>query len=137
MKNVLKASFLVVIGFLVGSVPLFAHHGNAAYETKTVTMKGTVTAWVWINPHVFLKFDVKDDKGDVVNWAGELVAPSNLVNSGFTKDTFKPGDQVTVTADFVAKSGAPVCRVSQIILANGQVMKMSGGNDGSRNYGTH
>src|SRR5437879_13324789 len=69
MRNKLTTIFLVGVGFLTVSVPLFAHHGNAAYATGTkITVKGTVTEWVWANPHCWLKFDAKDDKGEVEDW---------------------------------------------------------------------
>jgi Family of unknown function (DUF6152) len=137
VKNKWNIHLVLLVLLSTVSIPLLAHHGNAAYVEKALKLKGTVTAWTWINPHVFLKIDVKDDDGNIVHWTGELVAPSNLVNSGFTKETFKPGDEVTMVTNYVAKTGAPVCRVSEIILANGQVMKPGGGNDGSRDYGVH
>ena len=92
MKNKRKASLLVAVCLLAFSIPLLAHHGNAGYENKQVTVKGTVTEWLWKNPHTFLKFDVKDDKGNVVHWIGEWNAPSTLVNFGFSPKTFKPGN---------------------------------------------
>ena len=104
-------SFLVLAGLLALSVPLPAHHGNAQYEDKKLTLKGTVTEWRWINPHVFLKMDVKGDDGKVVNWTCELVAPSNMINFGFAANSFKPGDQVTVITSQVARTGAPVARL--------------------------
>ena len=124
---VLAAATLSLVAFL----PLAAHHGNAAYEAKTVTLKGTVTAWLWTNPHVLLKFDVKDDGGNVVHWVGELVAPSNMINFGFTAGTLKPGDEITIVTSEVARSGAPIARLEQIVLANGQVMKTAGKYDGN------
>jgi hypothetical protein len=111
MKNKAVRCLLVLVGLLTVSLPLVAHHGNAQYENKVVTLKGTVTEWTWINPHVFLKFDVKDDQGKVVNWVCELVPPSTMVNFGFTAKTFQPGDQVTVVTSQVAKNGAPVARL--------------------------
>jgi len=102
-------------------VPLFAHHGNASYDAKDVTIKGTVTAWLWTNPHSFLKLDVTDDKGNVVHWVCENQAPSTLVNFGFTPKTFKPGDMVTVVLGAASRT-QPVGRISKIILANGFVM---------------
>ncbi len=64
MKNSLGVSSLVMIGLLTVCVPLFAHHGNASYgHAKQLTLKGTVTEWVWLNPHTFLKIDIKDDDG--------------------------------------------------------------------------
>jgi hypothetical protein len=111
MRNRATRGFLVLVGLLAISVPLIAHHGNASYENKVLTLKGTVTEWRWINPHVFLKADVKDDDGKIVNWTCELVAPSNMVNFGFTAQTFKPGDKVTIVTSQIAKSGAPVARL--------------------------
>ena len=124
MNNKLKASILAAVAFLAVSVPLFAHHGNAAYDGKSVTVKGTVTAWMWTNPHTFLKFDAKDDKGTVVHWIGEYNAPSTLVNFGFTAKTFKPGDEITVTMTGMAKNGSPVGRVVKVVLPDGQEMSM-------------
>lgn len=120
---------------LMAFLPLAAHHGNAAYEAKTVTLKGTVTAWLWTNPHVLLKLDVKDDAGNLIHWVGELVAPSNMINFGFTAETLKPGDQITIVTSDVARSGAPIARLAQIVLPNGQIMKTAGkydGNDAAR-----
>jgi hypothetical protein len=111
MRTKAIQSFVVLAGLLAVSIPLVAHHGNASYDNKVLTLKGTVTEWRWINPHVFLKVDVKGDDGKVVNWSCELVAPSNMVNFGFTADSFKPGDQVTVITTQVAKSGAPIARL--------------------------
>ena len=97
MRNRLVMTFLVAVALLFVSASVFAHHGNAAYDSKTMTVKGTVTAWVWTNPHTFLKFDAKDDKGNVVHWLGEWNAPSTLVNFGITAKSFKVGEDVTVT----------------------------------------
>ena len=119
MKNKLITIFL---GFFAVSVPLFAHHGAAAYDTtKKITVKAIVTEWFWANPHCFLKFDAKDDKGDVVHWATETSNPADMVNLGWSKDTFKPGDEITVTFTPV-KNGAPVGRVQQVVLPNGQTL---------------
>jgi Family of unknown function (DUF6152) len=122
MKNAMRACLLVVVCIVAISAPLFAHHGNASYENKTVTLKGTVTAWLWTNPHSFLKIDVTDDSGKVQHWICENQAPSTLVNFGYTAKTFKPGDQVTVVMAAVARNGAPVGRINKVILANGFVM---------------
>jgi Family of unknown function (DUF6152) len=119
MRNTLTRAFL---GLVAISVPVFAHHGGAAYDTaKKMTLKVTVTEWVWSNPHCFLKFDAKDDKGNVVHWVTETSNPSDMVNLGWSKDTFKPGDQVTVTFTPV-KNGNLVGRVQEVVLANGQTL---------------
>jgi hypothetical protein len=108
------------------TAPMAAHHGNAATEAKTVVLKGTVTQWLWTNPHTFLKFDVKDDNGNVTHWSAESNNPSTLVNFGFTARTFKAGDEVTVTLDGVAKSGAPIGRIKEVMLADGTIMRYDG-----------
>ena len=122
MKNRLKMIFLPALGLLMFSAALFAHHGNAAFDTNSrVTVKATITEWVWVNPHCFLKFDAKDDKGEVEHWVAETANPSDMVNLGWSKQTFKPGDLVTVTM-MRAKNGKPIGRVQQVVLANGQTL---------------
>ena len=113
---------IILLGLITVSIPVLAHHGAAAYDTeKKVTMKVTVTEWFWANPHCFLKFDAKDDKGNVVHWAVETSNPSDMVNLGWSKSTFKPGDEVTVT--FIpVKNGAPIGRIQEVVLANGQTL---------------
>jgi len=65
---------------------------------------------------------VKDDKGNVVHWAAETSNPSDMVNLGWNKQSFKPGDEVTVTVEPV-KNGLPIGRIEQVVLANGQILK--------------
>jgi hypothetical protein len=121
MKRLFQAVVLL-LGVLAGSTPLLAHHGNASYENKETTIKGTVKQWLWTNPHSFLMVDVTDENGKVVHWICENNAPSTLVNFGFTAKTFKPGDQVTVVMSAVAKNGTPAGRITRVILADGYVM---------------
>src|SRR4029077_1071575 len=108
VNNARRAIFGGALALVTACVPVFAHHGNAAYENKRMSLKGTVTAWLWTNPHVFLKMDVKDEQGNITHWTGELVAPSNIINFGFTPETFKAGDEVTMVTTNVARNGAPV-----------------------------
>ena len=127
MKNAPITLALIAVGVLVVPAALTAHHGNAAYVTATqVTQKGTVTEWVWANPHSFLKFDVKDEAGNVVNWIGEVSNPPDMVRQGWSKTSFKFGDEVTVVL-IVAKNNLPVGRIRQVTLADGQVYKTGGG----------
>ena len=112
------------LGLLMICAPLLAHHGTSNYATNTqaIMLSGTVTEFVWANPHVFVLFDVKDDKGNVVHWAVEASNPSDMVNLGWSKQSFKPGDEVTVTLEPV-KNGLPIGRVEQVILPSGQILK--------------
>jgi Family of unknown function (DUF6152) len=113
---------LAAFCFLLISVPLSAHHGNAAFDTaKPITVKATVTEWVWANPHCWLKFDVTDEKGNVVHWIAETTPPTDLVDRGWTRETFKAGDQITVTM-LTSKGGRPVGRINSVVLPNGQTL---------------
>ncbi len=120
MRNSMKASLIAVVVLLAVSVPLFAHHGNVGYDNRTVVVKGTVTSWLWTNPHTFLKFDVTDDKGAVAHWIAEWNAPGSLINYGVTAKSFKVGDEVTVTLQGISKSGTSLGRISKVLLPNGQ-----------------
>jgi hypothetical protein len=114
---------LVVVVSL--SVPILAHHGNASFDTsKEVTLKGTVTEYIWANPHCFLKFDAQDDTGKVRNWAVEVSNPTDMAKRGWSRSSFKIGDQVTVALQAV-KTGAPVGRLVRVTLPDGT--KLPGG----------
>jgi hypothetical protein len=117
----------VVLGLLIVSAPLMAHHGTGvAYEVdKLVTLKGTVTDWLWSNPHCGLLFDVTDDKGNVVHWGAELGNPHQMSGAGFARDSFKPGDKITATGH-PAKSGAPRMTLDHAVLSNGKVLSGRG-----------
>jgi hypothetical protein len=121
MRNTLAIVFAVVIGLSV-SAPLFAHHGGASiYTDRTVTLKGTVKTWYWSNPHCLLKMTVKGDDGKEVDWIAEMQAPNTIYPQGFHKDTFKPGDAVTVTVQ-PTKNGKPNGRLTRAVLADGTVL---------------
>ena len=121
-----SVSFVLAMSLLITSLPLFAHHGNAAFDTsKKLTLKGTVTEWVWANPHCWLKFDVKNEKSEVTHWLAEETNPPGLINSGWYKDSLKVGDEVTVIL-IPTKNGQPLGRVDRVILANGKVLRYFG-----------
>jgi hypothetical protein len=104
------------------SVPLFAHHGGATlYTDRTATLKGTVKTWLWSNPHCLLTLDVKGEDGQVVQWIVETQAPSSIYPSGYRKDSFKPGDNVTVTVQPV-KTDRPNGRIVRAVLADGTTL---------------
>ena len=124
-------ALLLVTGSLTLCLPTFAHHGNVAYdESKEVTLKeATVTKFAWANPHSIITFDVKDDKGKVAHWAGELGSPSALTLLGWTKASVQPGDMITVYIH-QSKTGNPVGRIAHIALPDGtQLRDSSGGGD--------
>jgi len=111
--------FSVLAAGLLLPLPLAAHHGGAAYEVgKPVTLKGIVTQWYYSNPHCLLTVQVKGEDGAVVTWIAETQGPSIMFPAGYRRDTFKPGDQVTVTVD-PAKNGRPVGHIREVITASG------------------
>jgi hypothetical protein len=120
--------FAVAVVLLTTTMPLFAHHGTAVFDTnKTVTMKGRVAEWVWSNPHCLLQFDVKNESGEAVRWIAETQNPGNMVYLGWAMASFKAGDEVTVTL-IPAKNGRPFGRITQVVLPNGKTLDA---NDGS------
>ncbi len=105
-----------------------AHHGTAAYDTTTnVTVSGVVTEFRFVNPHVLVYWDAKDESGAVKRWSGERSGPNSMArNAGWNRNTIKPGDQVTITGR-PAKNGTPTMAISKIVL-NGKELTSGGDN---------
>jgi len=121
-----KILFLIigVAAVLIASGPAFAHHGTAAYDTKNVvTVKGTMTEFLFVNPHVQLHFDVKNDKGEVEKWQAELTAPNKLSRAGWDKHTLKPGDSITASG-YIAKDDPHTMWINKLIGPDGQPLRL-------------
>jgi len=104
-----------------------AHHGNSAYdESKPITLKGVVTEFDWVNPHTQIYFDVKDATGHVAHWGCETLSPGRLIRAGWTKDSLKAGDQITITL-VAAKTGAPVGILQKLVFADGRELSINEG----------
>jgi hypothetical protein len=128
MRHRLLRTLGVALVVWTASVPLLAHHGAAQFDVgKKVTVKGTVVEWFWANPHCFLRFDAAGDDGHVVRWAVETQSGPNIVPQGFTKQTFKVGDEVTVTLEPV-KNGRPLGRLLRVVLADGSTLPLGASN---------
>lgn len=125
MKPKARGCVVAVIVLLSTSVVAFAHHGTVAYDPgEKITLKGTISAFEWRNPHTQIHLDVTDEKGNVVHWNFEAQPPNILMHAGWNKDILKPGDQVTIIAS-PAKNGAPVGIIQKVVLANGQELTMT------------
>jgi hypothetical protein len=121
MRNRSAIIFVLACSFGIISLPLLAHHGNAAYDyEKTLTIKGVVTAWVFANPHSLMKIDVTDDKGEAQHWVLEGNPPS-ASDAGWHKTTLKVGDMIVVDV-MPPKNGALVGRIRRILSPDGTVL---------------
>lgn len=128
MKPKLTTSAVLIVTLLVTCNSMLAHHGNVAYdEQHPITIAGNVTEFVWSNPHCQIYLDVKNDKGDVLAWSVESQSPGILHRNGWTRDSIKPGDHITVTL-VPAKSGAPVGfageKTGKVVFDDGHVLRM-------------
>src|SRR5882757_3603955 len=113
---------LALVALLASAcIPAFAHHSLAAAydEKKPVTLKGAVTKFDWTNPHVYLFVDVADAGGNVTNWAVEFPSRIELKRDGWTQDSTKVGDVVTIEAS-LARDGARQANAKVLTLANGK-----------------
>ena len=119
MRNLGLCLALLFAALLVSS-PILAHHGETNYDTdKLVTIKATVTQFEFINPHVQITMEVKNDKDEIEKWVCEARSPAMLVrNGGWDKNTLKTGDVITATG-FRAKNGANILRLKKIVLSDG------------------
>ena len=126
MNNKCLIPVFLVLSISLFCVPVWAHHGNSAYdETARVSIKGVVTEFVWTNPHSQIYLDVKDKSGKTVNWGVETNSPAILTRAGWTSRSVKPGDEVTIIM-CPAKNGAPVAYAgsgdagTKVIFSNGK-----------------
>ena len=104
-----------------------AHHGSAAYGETTVTLSGVVTEFKFVNPHVLVLWDVKDESGALQHWSGERSGPNSMARErGWNRNTIKPGDQVTITGR-PAINRSHTMAISKILL-NGKDITSGGTN---------
>lgn len=111
---------LILAGLLTASVPAFAHHAWRGFDAENrATIKGTVTNFDWGNPHVWIYFDVMDDKGTVEKWSAGGPSPSRMARTGWDKDSLKPGDRIEATG-IRANNGSYEMRLEKVTLADGR-----------------
>jgi hypothetical protein len=121
MRKKLTIFLAAVTAFFVISPAMFGHHGVSDYDmANVVTWHGTVTGFLFVNPHSLLDFTRKNDQGKVEEWQGELQSPSMLARRGhWTKDTVKAGDEITIVG-CPARNGSKTMFLRKVVLANGE-----------------
>ena len=125
-------SFVAGMLWLLSGGPASAHHAFAAVfdATKPLKLTGTVTKVEWKNPHAWFYVDVKDETGKVKNWAFELMSASGLLRNGWTQNTLKFGDEITVEGT-AARDGGERANARVVLLGTGQRL-FSGANEGNQ-----
>jgi hypothetical protein len=113
---------ILAAGFLLAAIPALAHHSFTAEFNidNVVTIKGTLTKVDWINPHIYFFVDVKDDKGNVTNWAIEGHPTGFMRRAGVTSDMFVEG-QTVVVEGWHAKDGTkPLMAMKSVLFQDGR-----------------
>jgi Family of unknown function (DUF6152) len=119
----------LLAGLLAYAAALYAHHGASIYDSaKLTTLQGTVVAFKFMNPHTELTLDVKDSGGKITRWSLEANSLVTMSRMGWTRDMFKPGDQITVTGN-ATKNGTYAMRLRTVLAPNGKLYTMDRGED--------
>jgi hypothetical protein len=118
---------LVTLSLLAASVgPIAAHHSTVPFDsTRQTTLTGIVKEFDWTNPHTWIWINVPNDKGGVDLWGVEGMSPNYLGRRGWTKNTIKPGEKITIVGRPM-KDGSKAAMFMSATLANGKVMTQSG-----------
>src|SRR5262245_11455691 len=115
---------MIAAGLVVALAhPASAHHSFAAEfdANKPVTLTGAVTKVEWANPHIWVYLDVKDEHGAVQPWQCEGGAPNTLTRNGWSKDSLKTNEQITVNG-WLAKNGTRTCNMRAVKMADGRTV---------------
>jgi hypothetical protein len=122
---------LLAASGLLASIPAWAHHSFAAEfdGSRSMRLIGTITRIEWTNPHSYFYIDVKDDKGNVVNWGCEGAGPGALTRRGWSKGDVKLGDTLVVDG-YPAKDGSHIIDARRVTLPDGRIISGAAEGDG-------
>ena len=123
----MKSKQMLRVLFILGLLGAFAavasaHHSVAGFDNKKeVVLKGTVSQFIWRNPHVLLLWDVKDESGKVTQWSGEMNSPTSMIQVGMNRESLKPGDEIIVTLN-PSKTGNPLAVIRKVTMSDGKLV---------------
>ena len=122
----MRCALLALILVAAATGGASAHHGSAvSYDTdiaKLMTMTGTVTEWVWRNPHCFIVYEVKDASGAITKWTAETSSTFSMQGEfGWSRTTLKPGDVITISV-LPSRAGTPAGLLYKVVNAEGKVL---------------
>ena len=131
MRTILSIAAMSA-GLLLTALPARPHHafGSEFDVTKPLKLRGTVTKWELVNPHSWIRMDVKGSDGTVVNWMIEGGSPNSLLRLGFTKNSLPPGTEIVVEG-FQAKDGANRGVGANLTFTDGRKLFLGGSAPGA------
>lgn len=125
LSNVLSKSVLsMMAAALFGglALPGYAHHSAAIFDLdREVALEGTVAKFQFTNPHVWLYVNVQEEDGNLAEWRIEHVSPNMLKRKGWKRNTFKPGDKVSIKA-YPTKDGQTKGAFIRAVLPDGSIL---------------
>ena len=124
MKTLFVPVFVLIV-LMSGAVPLSAHHSWPVSRSQLVTVKGTVIAFSWENPHPMITLEVRADDGKTEKWLVGGPAITRMEANGWTKTTVKPGDVLTGIG-YQFTDGQKIIRLERVLLADGKEMRLYG-----------
>ena len=121
LQRVYAVGTLAIVFAMLSGV-VWAHHSRAHYGQEESTTKGTVVEYKWRNPHVFVVWQAKDQQGKATQWVGEMASVTSMIADGMTKDSLKPGEEITVVAFPSKNPGSTEALIKKITKADGTVV---------------
>ena len=125
MKNTLFVSAIVILALVSTAAPIFAHHSWPVSFSQLVTVKGTVTEFIWANPHPMITLEVRTNDGGIEKWSVGGPAINRMEANGWTKTTVKPGDVITGIG-YQFADGQKIVRLEKAVLADGKEIRVYG-----------
>jgi hypothetical protein len=123
--------FMLAVVIALMGTSAFAHHSfEAEYDDKKpITLSGTVAKVDWMNPHIFIHIDAKDEAGKVTRWACEGGNPNSLIRAGWKRTSLKAGDEIVIKG-YRAKDGSNTCNGRSVQFPDGRKLFAGSSSDG-------